>query len=136
MYVPKDTKLRTEIIKLHHDSPVVGHPSQWKTLELISRNYWWLGITQKVNNYVSRCNKCQRMKSFPEKPAGKLKPNESTIAPWKDITLPKPEFFHVRTLHQGHLLIEGEEEKLLSRIRSSKDHCYKSTFQHSIFDLI
>ena len=26
------------------------------------------------------------MKSFPEKPAGKLKPNEFTIAPWKDIT--------------------------------------------------
>ena len=26
------------------------------------------------------------MKSFPEKPAGKLKPNESTIASWKDIT--------------------------------------------------
>ena len=26
------------------------------------------------------------MKSFPEKPAGKLKPNESTVAPWKDIT--------------------------------------------------
>ena len=33
------------------------------------------------------CDKCQRMKSFPEKPAGKLKPNESTIAPWKDITM-------------------------------------------------
>ena len=33
------------------------------------------------------CDKCQRMKSFPEKPAGKLKPNESTIAPWKDITI-------------------------------------------------
>ena len=40
----------------------------------------------------------------------------------KDITLLKPEFFHIRTLHQGHLLIEGQEEKLLSRIRSSKDH--------------
>ena len=26
------------------------------------------------------------MKSFPDKPAGKLKPNESTTAPWKDIT--------------------------------------------------
>ena len=26
------------------------------------------------------------MKSFSKKPAGKLKPNESTIAPWKDIT--------------------------------------------------
>ena len=40
----------------------------------------------------------------------------------KDIMLLKPEFFHVRALRQGHLLIEGEEEKLLSRIRSSKDH--------------
>ena len=86
VYIPKDTKLWMEMIKLHHDSPVVGHPGQWKTLELISCNYWWPGITQKVNNYVSGCDKCQWIKSFPEKPAGKLKPNESTIAPWKDIT--------------------------------------------------
>ena len=40
----------------------------------------------------------------------------------KDVMLLKPEFFHIRALRQGHLLIEGEEEKLLSRIRSSKDH--------------
>ena len=40
----------------------------------------------------------------------------------KDIMLLKPEFFRVHALRQGHLLIEGEEEKLLSRIRSSKDH--------------
>ena len=26
------------------------------------------------------------MKSFPEKPAGKLKPNKATSTPWKDIT--------------------------------------------------
>ena len=40
----------------------------------------------------------------------------------KDVMLLKPEFFRVRALHQSHLLIEGQEEKLLSRIRSSKDH--------------
>ena len=40
----------------------------------------------------------------------------------KDDTLLKPEFFRVHALCQGHLLIEGQEEKLLSRIRSSKDH--------------
>ena len=39
VYVPKDTKLQMEIIKLHHDSLVAGHSSQWKTLELISCNY-------------------------------------------------------------------------------------------------
>ena len=40
VYVPRDDKLRSQIITLHHDSPVVGHPGKWKTLELISRNYW------------------------------------------------------------------------------------------------
>ena len=40
----------------------------------------------------------------------------------KDVMLLKPEFFRVHALCQGHLLIEGEEEKLLSRIRSLKDH--------------
>lgn len=28
VYVPKDRKLRTEIINLHHDTLVVGHPRQ------------------------------------------------------------------------------------------------------------
>ena len=81
VYISKNTKLQTEIIKLHHDSLVAGHPGQWKTLKLISRNYWWPGIIQKVNDYISGCNKYQQMKSFPDKPAGKLKPNESTTAP-------------------------------------------------------
>ena len=43
VYVPRDMKLRTEIISLHHNSPVAGHPGQWKIQELISRNYWWPG---------------------------------------------------------------------------------------------
>jgi len=86
VYIPKNIKLRLEIIKLHHNTPVAGHPGQWKTLELITRNYWWPGITMQVKNYVSGCDCCQRMKSFPEKPAGKLKPNETTSQPWKDIT--------------------------------------------------
>ena len=61
--------------------------SQWKTLELILHNYWWPEITQKVNDYLSSHNKYQQIKFFPEKPAGKLKPNESTIASWKYITI-------------------------------------------------
>jgi len=40
----------------------------------------------QIENYISGCNRCQRMKSFSKKPAGKLKPNEATSQPWKDIT--------------------------------------------------
>ena len=40
----------------------------------------------QIKNYISECDHCQRMKSFPEKPAGKLKPNEATSQHWKNIT--------------------------------------------------
>jgi len=52
VYVPKDNQLRTEIIRLHHDMPVGGHGGQWKTVELVTRNFWWPGITKEVKQYV------------------------------------------------------------------------------------
>ena len=40
VYVPKDEKLRAEIIQLHHDVPVARHRGKWKIIELVMRNYW------------------------------------------------------------------------------------------------
>jgi len=40
VYVPRDDELRMEIVRLHHDTPVGGHRGQWKTVELITRNFW------------------------------------------------------------------------------------------------
>jgi len=38
VYVPKDNKLRAEIIRLHHNMPVEGHRGQ-KTVELVIQNF-------------------------------------------------------------------------------------------------
>ena len=40
VYVPKDDKLRTEIIRLYHNIPVGGHEGQWKTVELVTQSFW------------------------------------------------------------------------------------------------
>ena len=48
VYIPKDEVLRAEIIRLHHDTPVEGHGGQWKTVELVTRNFWWPGVTKEV----------------------------------------------------------------------------------------
>jgi len=40
LYILKDKKLRIEIIWLHHDIPIGGHRGQWKTVELVTRNFW------------------------------------------------------------------------------------------------
>ena len=76
VYVPKDEKLRVEIIQLYHDTPIAGHGGQWKTVELVTRNYWWPGVTKEVKRYVEGCDQCQRMKNRAEMPVGKLRPNQ------------------------------------------------------------
>ena len=40
VYVPKDDRLRAEIIRLHYDMLVGDHGGQWKTVELVTHNFW------------------------------------------------------------------------------------------------
>jgi len=56
VYVPRDEELRTEVIQLHHDVPAAGHGGQWKTVELVTRNYWWPGVTRDIRKYMEGCN--------------------------------------------------------------------------------
>ena len=87
VYVPKDEELRVEVIWLHHDVPAAGHGGRWKTVELVTRNYWWLGVTRDVGKYVEGCNLYQRMKNRMEEPAGKLKLSEVPKKPWSHLTI-------------------------------------------------
>ena len=85
VYVLKDEELRTEIIQLHHDIPMAGYGGKWKMVELVTRNYWWLGVTREVERYVEGCDLCQRMKNRTEEVAGKLKLGEVPEKPWTHI---------------------------------------------------
>ena len=73
VYVPKDEELRAEVIQLHHDVLAVGHGGRWKMVELVTRNYWWLGVTRDVGRDVEECDLCQRMKNRMKELVGKLK---------------------------------------------------------------
>ena len=86
VYVPKDIELRRDIVALHHDTVAVGHPGRWKTYELVSRNYWWPGMSTFVEKYVSGCDTCARTKNASQQPLGPLQPNSVPQGPWQDIT--------------------------------------------------
>jgi len=85
IYIPEG-ELRGEIIQLHHDTPVGGHRGRWKTVELVTRNYWWPGVTKEVGRYVDGCDACQRYKNRSKAPAGKLMPNAIPEKPWSHIS--------------------------------------------------
>jgi len=86
VYIPKDDRLRTEIIRLHHDMPVGGHGRQWKMVKLVTRNFWWSGITKEVKQYIEGCDTCQHNKNCTEQPAGKSMLNSILEKLWTHIS--------------------------------------------------
>jgi len=49
---------------------------------LVTRNYWWPGVTRDIGKYIEGCDLCQRMKNRMEKLVGKLKLSEMPEKPW------------------------------------------------------
>jgi hypothetical protein len=58
IYVPKYRELRHCIVEQHHDTHITRHVGCFKTLELISHNYWWLQMSCYIGVYVKTCNLC------------------------------------------------------------------------------
>ena len=99
VYVPRNEKLRAEIIWLHHDIPVGGHGEQQKTVKLVTRNFWWPGVTKEVKQYVEGCDAYQQNKNCTEQPVGKLMPNSILEKPWAYISV---DFITKLPLAQGY----------------------------------
>ena len=66
---------------------------------MVTRNYWWPGVTKEVKRYVEGCDQCQRMKNRAEMPAGKLKPNQVPEKPWQHISV---DFITKLLVSKGH----------------------------------
>jgi hypothetical protein len=86
VYVPQDAALRVELMQTHHDDPLAGHFGEAKTLELLSRNYYFPGMRSFVKRYVSSCDLCSRGKTPRHKKHGELAPLPVPSGPWKGIS--------------------------------------------------
>ena len=64
------------MIQLHYNVPMAGYGGRWKTVELVTRDYWWQGVMRDVGRYMEGYDLCQRMKNKMEELAGKLKLGE------------------------------------------------------------
>ena len=137
VYVPKDAKLRYDIVKSHHDSAIAGHPGRWKTQELVSCNYWWPGLSRYISNYVKGCDLCNRTKIYPTTPAGPLIPNSIPSYPWQIVTtdlitkLPMSQGFNSiwvavdRFSKRMHLAATTEEVDSVGVARLFRDNVWK-----------
>ncbi|GLB41215.1 putative retrotransposable element tf2 155 kda protein type 1-like [Lyophyllum shimeji] len=87
IYVPNIPELRRRIVEQHHDSRVAGHPGRWKTLELVSRSYWWPQMSRYIGSYTSTCDLCQRTKVRRQLPMGQLHPLPIPEGRWSVVSV-------------------------------------------------
>jgi hypothetical protein len=85
--VPNNEEIKAKIVKEHHDSIAAGHPGRHKTLELISRNYWWPSMSQFIDRYIEACDNCMRSKPKIREGYKQLKPNETPERRWGTISM-------------------------------------------------
>jgi len=67
LFIPENESLQTDIAQGCHDSLVVGYFRQEKTIEIVTRDFYWKKLTEWIRDYVRSCDECQHSK-FPWHP--------------------------------------------------------------------
>src|SRR3979411_1129606 len=83
---PDDANIQLQFIHWTHTSGPGSHPGRVKTLDLINRKYWWLGMSIAVRTYCNACLLCDKTKTSRSLPVGFLKPLAIPLAPWRNIS--------------------------------------------------
>ena len=87
LVIPAAHDLRVTLLREAHDSHYSGHLGFKKTLDLLTRHYWWPHMRREVMQYTTTCDSCQRMKSSNQKPAGLLHPLPTPERNWECVSM-------------------------------------------------
>ena len=86
LFVP-ECNLRHTLPSEAHDVPLSGHLGRDKTLERLSRNFYWPRMHQQVHDYVRTCETCQVVKPSNRAKMGLLYPNTVPSCPFLVVSI-------------------------------------------------
>ena len=74
IYIPNEVYLRRVVMGEIHQVPYSSHPRYQKTIATARNQYFLLGMRKDMDEYISRCMKCQQVKVEHQHPTGLLQP--------------------------------------------------------------
>jgi hypothetical protein len=86
IYLPSED-LQLQAFRKRHCSPLAGHFGVAKTVELLSRDYWFPRMRRVVAKFIANCDACQRSKPNRHAPFGLLQPLRVPTGPWTDLSM-------------------------------------------------
>ncbi|GFT62726.1 hypothetical protein TNCV_3145991 [Trichonephila clavipes] len=118
--IPKH--LRADILRHFHDAPTAGHLGFAKTYDRIRKRFYWPRMYRNVVRYVMHCRECQRRKSVPQRPPGRLVPIPPAIAPFHRIGIdllgrfPKTEVDEIAKFLLEEIVLRHGAPRVMSQI--------------------
>ena len=76
-----------KVISEHHNGPLLKHPGQDKTIELIQQKYTFPKMRKAVEEYIWKCTTCAKNKPARHKPYKKQQQIEALQQAWQEITM-------------------------------------------------
>ena len=87
IWIPAYEPLCTKLVQQTHDSTLTGHPGRDTTLSVLSRRFFWPGISQFVRKFCNNCDVCGGITTWRDKRWGLLKPLPIPSQVWREISM-------------------------------------------------
>ena len=87
LWIPSFEPLTTALIQRNHDSLLGGHPGRDAQLSMISRQFYWPGISQHIRQFVKNCDVCGNATIWRDKKKGLLRPLPLAERLWSEISM-------------------------------------------------
>jgi hypothetical protein len=86
-WVPESESLRTGLLQETHDSYLTGHPGKNVMTGIMSRTYFWPGMSKDVQVFVRNCRACGRNTVWRSRKQGLLHPLPVPDRMWSEISM-------------------------------------------------
>jgi hypothetical protein len=74
LYIPNCDDVKRFIMDEPHKRPYTGHPSYQKMITTTRKLFYWPGLKNDMDDYLTKCLECQQVKAENWHPAGFLQP--------------------------------------------------------------